>query len=102
MVPRMRSAVRDDLRWGLDPVAFAIDALRIVPDPWQEGVLRSSSRRLLLNCSRQAGKSTIASVLALHRALFHANSLVLLLSPSLRQSSELFRKVLDRLACLPN
>jgi len=100
--PPMRSALRDDLRWGLDPVAFAIEALRLEPDPWQEGVLRSSARRLLLNCSRQAGKSTIASVLALHRALFHADSLVLLLSPSLRQSSELFRKVLDRLACLPN
>jgi hypothetical protein len=98
----MRSAARDDLRWALDPVSFAVEALRIVPDPWQEGVLRSSSARLLLNCSRQAGKSTIASVLALHRALFHPDSLVLLLSPSLRQSAELFRKVLDRLACLPN
>ena len=98
----MRSAARTDLRWALDPVAFAIEALRLEPDPWQERVLRSSSRRLLLNCSRQAGKSTIASVLALHRALFHPDSLVLLLSPSLRQSSELFRKVLDRLACLPN
>jgi hypothetical protein len=98
----MRSAARDDLRWALDPVTFAVEALRLQPDPWQERVLRSSSRRLLLNCSRQAGKSTIASVLALHRALFHANSLVLLLSPSLRQSSELFRKVLERLASLPS
>ncbi|HEY1954369.1 MAG TPA: terminase family protein [Polyangiaceae bacterium] len=63
--------------------------------------MRSSSQRLLLNCSRQSGKSTIASVLALHRALYFAPSLILLLSPSLRQSSELFRKVLDRLAAIP-
>jgi hypothetical protein len=33
--------------------------------------------------------------LALHTALFHPNSLVLLLSPSLRQSNEIFRKVLE-------
>lgn len=95
-------SVRHDLRWALDPVAFAVDALRLQPDPWQEKVLRSPRRRLILNCSRQSGKSTIASVLALHQALFFPRSLVLLLSPSLRQSSELFRKVLDRLALLPD
>ena len=72
-------SVRDDLRWALDPVAFATEALRIIPDPWQEAVLRSSSQRLLLNCSRQAGKSTVAAILALHQALYHDASLVLLL-----------------------
>lgn len=97
----MHSA-RDDLRWALDPVTFAVEALSLRPDPWQTTVLRSSAKRLILNCSRQAGKSTIASVLALHQALFRPSSLVLLLSPSLRQSSELFRKVLDRLAALPD
>lgn len=96
------ASLRDDLRWALDPVTFAVEALALKPDPWQERVLRSSSRRMMLNCSRQAGKSTIASALALHRALFFEQSLVLLLSPSLRQSSELFRKVLDLLAKLPN
>jgi hypothetical protein len=56
--------------------------------------LRSTSRRLLLNCARQSGKSTTTAVLALHRALFVPDSLVLMVSPGLRQSSELFKKSL--------
>jgi hypothetical protein len=91
-----------DLRRALDPVAFAVEALSLRPDPWQERVLRATAKRLLLNCSRQAGKSTIAGVLALHRALFFPASLVLLVSPSMRQSAELFRKVIELLERLPN
>jgi hypothetical protein len=50
---------------------------------------------LALLCSRQAGKSTVSAALALATAMQEPGSLVLLLSPSLRQSSELFRKVMD-------
>lgn len=82
-----------DLRHALDPACFAREALDFYPDLWQERALRWSGKRLLLNCCRQSGKSTTASILGLHRALFYPNSLVLLVSPSLRQSSELFRKV---------
>ena len=89
-----------DLRLALDPVAFAGE-LGIVPDPWQTEVLRSPSRRMLLNCSRQAGKSTVASVLALHLAIYRPGSLALLISPSLRQSSELFRKIAQLVERLP-
>jgi hypothetical protein len=85
-------ALRDDLRLALDRVAFA-EKLGIVPDGWQEDFLRSSSDRLLLNCCRQSGKSTMAAVIALHRALYHPGSLVLCLAPALRQSQELFGKV---------
>lgn len=81
-----------DLRLALDRVAFA-RRLGIVPDPWQEDLLRSRSPRTLLNCSRQSGKSTISGVLALHRALYHPGSLVLVLAPSERQSKELFGKI---------
>jgi phage terminase large subunit-like protein len=48
---------------------------------------------VLLNCSRQSGKSTIAGILALHCALYQPGSLVLVLAPALRQSQELFGKV---------
>jgi hypothetical protein len=64
-------------------------------------VLRSQSKRLLLNCSRQSGKSTVASIAACHRATFRQKSVQLLISPSLRQSSELFGKVLDVLRACP-
>lgn len=83
----------------LDPVAFAHE-LGFNPDPWQRDVLRWGGKRLLMNCSRQSGKSTIAAILGLHRALYFPHSLVLLVSPSLRQSSELFRKETDFLGRL--
>jgi hypothetical protein len=67
----------------------------ITPDAWQSDLLRSDAKQMILNCSRQSGKSTITAVLGLHTALFEPNSLVLLLSPSLRQSQELFRKLKD-------
>jgi hypothetical protein len=79
---------------ALDP-SLILEARGIVPDPWQRAFLLSSDRQILLNCSRQSGKSTVVSALALHTALFTAGSLVLLLSPSQRQSGEIFRKVLD-------
>jgi len=67
----------------------------IVPDAWQADLLRSEAKQMILLCSRQSGKSTISSVLGLHTALYQENALVLLLSPSLRQSQELFRKIKD-------
>src|SRR5829696_2290163 len=85
--------VRDDLRLALDRVAFAHSVGLDRLDDWQEDLLRSSSDRVLLNCCRQSGKSTMSAVIALHRALFYPGSLVLCLAPALRQSQELFAKV---------
>jgi len=83
-----------------DPVAFS-RLCRIEPDPWQAAVLRSDSKRILLNCCRQSGKSTTMAVLALWNAIYKKRALVLVVSPSLRQSSELVRKVTERVAYLP-
>ena len=83
-----------DLAFALDRVAFA-SSLGLDPDRWQERLLRSTSPRVLLNCSRQSGKSTMSGVIALHRALYFPGSLVLCLAPSERQSKELFGKVSD-------
>ena len=82
-----------------DRVAFA-RLCNVDPDPWQQEVLRSEAHRMHLNCARQTGKSTVCSLLALHRAIYWPNQTVLLISPSLRQSSELQRKVTDRLQLL--
>lgn len=81
-----------DLAFALDRVAFA-RAMGMKPDRWQEDLLRSDAPRVLLNCSRQSGKSTVSATLALHRALYHPGSLVLCLAPSERQSKELFGKI---------
>lgn len=81
-----------DLAFALDRAAFA-RGVGMDPDPWQERLLRSETSRVLLNCSRQSGKSTVAAVLALHTALYAPRSLVLCLAPALRQSQELFGKI---------
>jgi hypothetical protein len=79
-----------DLVAAFDPVVFAKRA-GIIADPWQADVLRSGANRMLLNCSRQSGKSTTTALLGLHTAIYTPASLVLILSPSLRQSAEFFR-----------
>lgn len=91
--------LRDDMLLALDPVAFS-RSIGIDPDSWQADVLRYEGKRLLLNCCRQSGKSTTTAIKALHTALYKPKSLILLASPSLRQSQELFRKVRDGLNAL--
>jgi len=83
-----------NLELRLDPAAI-MEHAAMPPDPWQIRLLRSRAERTLLLCSRQSGKSTVTAAMALHEVVFHPKSLVLLLSPSLRQSQELFRKVTD-------
>ena len=56
-----------DLTLALDPAALAA-RVGIPPDPWQARMLRSAAPRLLLNCSRQSGKSTTTGILAAHTA----------------------------------
>src|SRR5215208_96190 len=85
-------SLAEDLKLALDRVSFAQRA-GLEPDPWQRDLLESSSDRILLNCCRQSGKSTMTGIVALHRALYHPGSLVLCLAPALRQSQELFGKI---------
>jgi hypothetical protein len=76
--------------------APALDLMRnlgLEPDPWQVDVLETPEQRLLLNCCRQAGKSTVVALLGLAEALWVPKTLVLIVSRSLRQSTELFGKV---------
>ena len=82
----------DDLKHSLSASLFA-QTLGFKPDDWQKKVLDSNSKRIILNCSRQSGKSTTTSIIALHTAIYRPSSLILLISPSQRQSSELFKKV---------
>ncbi|SLN77371.1 terminase large subunit domain-containing protein [Oceanibacterium hippocampi] len=82
-------------------IARALDAGAIMreagmpPDPWQSDVLNSTAKRQLLLCCRQSGKSTVSAAKGLQKALYLPNSLTLLLSPSLRQSGELFLKTMQ-------
>ncbi len=69
--------------------AAGIDEL----DPWQRKFFLSTAKRRIAACSRQAGKSEIVSLLVSHRLVFRANELILLISPSLRQSQLLYGRI---------
>jgi hypothetical protein len=86
--------MREDLALALDP-ALLMRRCGYTPDTWQAQLLRSPARQIILCCSRQSGKSTATAAAALHTALYRPKSLTLLLSPSLRQSQETFRKVTE-------
>src|SRR5262245_14689621 len=77
------------------PAVNLLRKLGLEPDPWQIEVLEAGHPRLLLNCCRQAGKSTVVAMLGLVEALFVPGTKVLLVSRSHRQSQELFRIVID-------
>lgn len=83
--------VRLHERAATDRVAFSY-LTGIVPDPWQADLLRAEDQQIILNCSRQSGKSTTTATLAMHTAIYQPQSLILLLSPGIRQSGELFKK----------
>jgi hypothetical protein len=65
----------------------------MTPDRWQTAVLRTRRTQILLLCSRQVGKTVVAAALALRTALLEAPALVLVLTPSERQSSEFMRRI---------
>jgi cytochrome c-type biogenesis protein CcmE len=73
------------------PVEFAV-SLGIVLDDWQIEVLASDHPRKILCCGRQTGKSTVAAILAIHKALTRPGSTVLVVAPGERQAKLLFRK----------
>ena len=65
--------------------------VNLTADPWQVQALGSESRKILLCCSRQVGKSEVAAALVLKTALLEYPALILVLSASERQSTEFFR-----------
>jgi len=88
-----------DIACGLDRARLS-HQIGIAPDAWQADLLRSEAPQILLNCARQVGKSTTVATLGAHTAIYTPGALILLLSPTLRQSSLLFQRVkwvLDRL-----
>lgn len=83
---------------SLDP----IERFRLAigePDPWQRTLLQTDprlneeDRMVLALCGRQSGKSTSAGGLGYDD--FSVGKTVILTAPSLRQSTELFRRILE-------
>src|SRR5262249_14491545 len=79
---------------------FARGNLGFEPDRAQERVLRSRSKRVILNCTRQWGKSTMTAAKAVHQAWTVQGSLTLVASGCERQSGEFVRKAEEWLRVL--
>ncbi|HBY62377.1 MAG TPA: hypothetical protein DEH78_21345 [Solibacterales bacterium] len=94
LTPRASGALDRECR--ADIIRFARERLDFHPDPIQERALLGGDR-VMLCCSRQWGKSTVTAIRALHSAYYDPRALVLIASPSLRQSKLLLR-VIRRLA----
>ena len=85
------SSLAQDMAAALDPVVFGHN-IGFDAEPWQAGLLRSRARRRIVACARQVGKTETTSILAVHTALYRPGSLVLLISPTQRQSDEMLRR----------
>jgi hypothetical protein len=89
---RQRSDAPAPRNEGADAAEWVRERLDLPVDSLQERVLRTTSKRGILNCSRQWGKSTITAAKAVHQAYHTAESLTVVVSPSGRQSGEFLRK----------
>jgi len=63
------------------------------PFDYQKDFLLDESKRIAFRSGRQVGKTTCCAIKAIHHALNGEKRVVVILSPSLRQSSLMFRKV---------
>ena len=97
----MSAGLARDFARALDPCLIARDVGIEALDEWQSRLLDSPPKRLLCCCGRQVGKSTIASLVALNAAVYEAPSTIVLVSPSQRQSMELYRTFHSMYARLP-
>jgi hypothetical protein len=75
-----------------DPT-YPIRSMGLTPDPWQAVYLRDKYPRKAMLCCRRAGKSFVSAVDTSTHCLTIPDSLVMVFSPTLRQSIEYARYV---------
>ena len=83
----------DNILYSVDPVIWVKEQIGIEPDQWQADLLLDNHSDIIVNASRQVGKSSTIALKSLHKAIYRKNSLILIISPSERQSKELLLKV---------
>lgn len=74
------------------PSHFCRERVGLELDSWQAKFLDSDGRRKVLLGSRQCGKSTAVAALAVHRMMWRADTSVVIVAPSKRQSALLVEK----------
>jgi len=80
-------------RLKADPVYFAKKIMGFETFPYQEKLLRTTSKRIVAVWGRQSGKTTAISVKVIHFAYTNKNVTVLIVSKGLRQSMIMFSVV---------
>ena len=81
------------MRHAADPGSFARSVLGWTPDEKQMTVLRTTSRRVVLNCARQWGKSTVTATRIVHLTVMRPGRTALIISENLSQTGEVFMKI---------
>jgi hypothetical protein len=77
------------------PSQWAKDTFNFKPNKIQQKVLDANSKRLILCCNRQWGKSTVIALKALHYAMEHPKSVIVVVSRTEKQGGELLARALD-------
>ncbi|MEJ1936522.1 terminase family protein, partial [Nostoc sp. NIES-2111] len=80
----------------VDPVVCPVvtpEVVGFVPDAQQQILLACEEKQVILNCTRQWGKSSVTALRAAMVATREAEATVVAMSPSARQSGEFLRKV---------
>jgi hypothetical protein len=102
----MLAAATTAMLHAIDPVTFAREALNTTLDPWQAelatAMAAGNAKRAIATCSRQSGKSFTAAIIAAHWVVHRPGSLVMMVAPTLRQSSLLAEKCFALLRLLPH
>ena len=80
------------MRHALDPVVWLKEDLDITPRLFQQDLLTTRARRIVLCCHRQSGKTEGAAMLATHALLFKTGHTVLA-APTFKQADRLARRV---------
>ena len=78
---------------GMPVATWAAQALGFQADPIQTEILNTHTPRLILCCTRQWGKSSVAAVKALHLAAAKPGAFILIASASYKQAAELLRVI---------
>lgn len=86
---------------SLDP-ARTLVAMGRRPDPWQSRALRSAVKRQAFLAARQVGKGETMTAKGLHTAAYTPESVVGIVTPTLRQSCRLLRRIRRALPAAPH
>lgn len=79
------------IRAAVDPAELFRQAFGNEPHPWQSGYLRETRNAVNLK-GRQVGASQAAAALAIHSCRYWPNTNAVIVSPSLKQSTEITTK----------